>query len=201
MLTAPGIYGALMSTRFAGPFPFGGISYDLLAQGVSSALIAWGVGQPQNLALTGLATGVSGAGTIFMLASKIVLPVNVGVVQAGLTGAGMAGPLAGSLAVAMATGLSQAFTSFGQYQGVSAGVAMGTDISKVTVANTATLVGILTSTLAAVLGAGPALPMMATGLGVGITGLLLLATGSAAVTGVPTVPPAAVTGVTTSVVM
>lgn len=201
MLTAPVIYGALMSARFSGPFPFGGISYDLLAQGIAAALSSWGVSQPQNLALTGVATGVSGAGTIVMLASKIVLPVNVGVVQAGLTGAGMVGPLSGSLAAAVAVGLSQAFTMAGQYQGVSAGVAVGTDVSKVVVANTATLIGILNSTLAAICGPGPALPMMATGLGTGISGLLLLATGTAAVTGIPTVPPVAITGATISVVM
>jgi hypothetical protein len=201
MLTPLTIYGALMSASASGPFAFAGVAYERLAQGLASALFSWGINQPQNLALTGLVTGTTGAGTILPFGSKITLVANPAAVQAGLTGAGMAGPLAGSLAVVVASGLAQAFTSSGQYQGVSATVAVGTDVSKVTVANTASLVGILNSTLAATCGSGPALPMMASGLGVGITNLLLLATGTAAVTGVPTVPPAVATGATTAVVV
>ena len=121
--------------------------------------------------------------------------------QSALAGAGMVGPLSQSLAVVVTLGISQAFSTSGQYAGVSPTVAVGADISKVTVANGPSLIGILNANLSAVLGPGPALGFMTTGLGMGIASLLLQGTGAGPVTGTPVVPPVASGGVTNSVVV
>ena len=200
-LSPPVIQGALLSARASAPFPFAGTNFDKLALGIGLAVSQWGLGQPQNLALLGAATGISGAGAIIPATSKLVVPPTVGLIQGALAGAGMVGQLAQSLAVVVAMGISQAFSVSGQYVGVSSSVGTGSDVSKVTVANAGTLIGILNANLSAVLGPGPALGNMAAGLGNGIPLLLLQGTGAAAVTGSPTIPPLPAGGVTNSVVV
>ena len=199
-LTPTGVYSALLSTRLAGAFPFGGVTYDKLAQGVAQGICQWGVSNPANLKLTGIATGSAGAGKILAAASKIVV-VSSGAVAAALKGAGMNGPLSQSLGTAVETGIVQAFSTQAQYSGTSPTVAVGADVAKVSVANGPSLVGMLKQTLAASMGVGPAYGMMATGLGIGIAALLLTGTGTGTVTGTPVVPAAPATGTTTSVVI
>jgi len=199
-LTPTGVYNALVANRLAGVFPFGGVAYDKLALGLALGVCQWGVNNPANLALKGVATGSAGVGKILPAASKIVL-VSSGAVTAGLQGAGMVGPLSQALGTAVEAGLSQAFSSLAQYNGQSPTVAVGTDTSKVSVANAASLVGILNQTMGAVMGTGPAYGMMTAGLGNGVAALLLTGTGSGAVTGTPVVPAAPATGTTTSVVI
>jgi len=202
MALNPGIlYSSLSLARTSGIHSFGGVNYDRMALGVANGVSQWGIMQPQNLGLTGLATGVSGGGAVNPVASKVIVPPNPGLVQAGLAGAGMVGPLAQSLALAISTGISTAFNASAQYVGPAAGVGVGADVSKITVANSASLVGMLMQTLTATLGPGPALSMMATGLGIGIASLLLQGTGAGAVVGVPTVPPVPMSGPTVCVVV
>ena len=195
-LTVPVIVANLNATRAAGGFPFLGINFDRLALGVALAITQWGVSQPQNLALGGLATGSLGTGVVL---GQVIVPPNIAAMQAGLTSAGMVGPLSVSLAVVMALGLSQAFSTSAQYTGPSGLVGIGADVSKIVVANTGTLVPIMQASLVAQLGPGPASPMMSSGLSIGTTNLLLLGTGAGAITGQPTGGPG--TGLTTSVVM
>jgi len=200
-LTPPVIQNALLSVRAAAPHPFNGINYDKLALGIGLAVSQWGVSQPQNLALVGAATGLGGPGVILPATAKLLVPPNPGILLGALVGAGMAGPLSQSLAVVVSLGVSQAFSTSGQYSGISPTVASGADVSKITTANPATLIGILNANLSAVLGVGPALGLMTTGLGNGIASLLLQGTGAGAVTGVPVVPTFPAGGVTNSVVV
>lgn len=201
-LNAGVILGFLNANRATGSFPFNGSNYDRLASGVSFGVAQWGIGQFYNLGLVGTASGLAGAGTILPPTTKIIVPPNPGIVLTALRGAGMNGPLADSLAVVMSTGISQAFTSAAQYTGPAVGVAIGADVSRITVANSATLISTLRGTLSGTLGTGPALDMMAIGLGNGISGLLLQGTGVGQVTGTPTTPPAPGSGPTpTSIVV
>src|ERR1017187_7045693 len=62
-LAPPVVFAALQATRATGPSSFLGPAYDQLILAVSNAISAWAVGQPSNLALTGMATGISGVGT------------------------------------------------------------------------------------------------------------------------------------------
>jgi hypothetical protein len=199
-LTPTGVYSALASNRMAGVFPFGGLAYDKLALGLAMGICQWGISNPVNLQLTGVATGSAGPGKIQAAASKIVV-VSAGVVTPALMGAGLNGPLAQALGTAVEAGVAQAFSTQARYSGTSPLVAVGADVAKVSVANGPVLVGILKQTLAAVMGVGPAYGMMATGLGIGVAALLLTGTGSGTVTGTPVVPAAPATGATTSVVI
>jgi hypothetical protein len=78
-------------------------------------------------------------------------------------------------------------------------VGAGSDSSKISIANAASLIGILNGVLSSVMGAGPAIGMLSTGLGNGIAALLLQGTGSGAITGGGS--PYAASGVTTAVVV
>lgn len=198
-LTIPSLYESLLQSRTAGGFPFNGAPYDSFALGLATGVVQWGVGQPYNLALIGVATGTAGAGTIATPTSKLIVPPAVGVVVAALSGAGMQGQLSLALATAVTMGISQGFNFYGQYSGVATGVGVGSDISKIVVANAPTLVGILESTLRASLGSGLATSLMTQGLGNGIASLLLLGTGIAPVTGVAAGSPTS--GATNSVVV
>ena len=200
-LTPNFIQVSILANRAAAPFPFLGILFDQLALGVGIGITTWAISQPQNLALSGVATGVAGAGSIVFAASKLLVPPTVAAVSAGLAGAGMVGPASPALATIMALGVSQAFTTYAQYFGVVAGVSNGLDVSKITVANPATLTAALQASLTGTMGAGPALSQLVAGLGVGLANLLLLGTGQATVAGIPTYPPVPATTSTFSVVV
>jgi hypothetical protein len=199
-LTPTGIYSGLASARASGTFAFGGVPFDQLAQGLASGICTWGISQPQNLALVGAATGTAGAGAILPVTTKLIVPPNMPAMLAGLSGAVLVGPLGLSLATVVTTGLATVFTAQAQYMGTAAGVGVGADISKILVANSASLAAILMGTLGPALGGGgPALPMFASGLAAGISALLLGGTGTGSVTGSPSTAPGA--GVTNSVVV
>jgi len=190
-LTPGSLQGALVGSRGM----FNGPAADKLIAGIASGVASWAVGQPGNVALTGVATGTAGTGTIVPAATKIVVTPNPGVITGALAGAGVTGPLAAALATMVAVGVSTAFTSSAQYSGTSAGVGVGQDVSVITVANPGTLTGLL----AGLIGTGPSAPSIAAGLGSGIATMLLGGTGTGTVTGTPA--PAAATGATTSMVV
>jgi len=182
-----------------------GFSYaNRLWYGIGLGVWTWAVANPMNLALTGMATGTAGGGVILPVTASINLPpilIAIPIMRAALAGAGINGVTANGLAVSVATGICKAFS---QHAGYTAPVALGSgkDFSKITVVNVATLIPILMSTIAGILlGAGPALPMLAVGLSVGIGGILLLGTGSATVVGAPAVPPLPLTVPTFSMVV
>jgi hypothetical protein len=198
-LTPPTLYSAFAANRASGGFAFNGQLFDLFALGLSNALSSWAVGQPQNLALSGIATGLLGGGSV---TGKLIVPPSIPLMLGALTGAGVSGQLAPSLATVVALGISQAFNTSGQYSGIVIGVGTGVDSSKIIVANTGTLVPLLIANLAGSMGGqGQALPQICAGLGAGITALLMQGTGIGAVAGVPTFPPIPGTGASNSVVI
>jgi len=188
-----------MTNLASGGFSFAGVNFARLALGVANGVCAWGLNQPANLALIGAATGTIGSGIINPATTKLIVPPATGVLSGAMAGAGLVGPLGQSLAVVTALAISQSFSSSGQYYGMSGSVGIGADVSKVSVSNPATLIAALTAALTAALGPGPAMPMMATGLGNGIAALLALGTGTGSVNGVPGPSPGA--GSTLSVVV
>lgn len=198
-LTPQILYADLAATRAAGGFPFTGFSFDQMAWAVAFSVASWGVGQKFNLGLTGIATGTAGGGAVNPLVSRLVVPPNPGVVIGSLASAGMVGALGVSLGTVVGLAIPKTFSTVGQYSGVSLGVGVGADVSKITTANAATLIPILSANLASFLGPGPASPMMAVGLGNGIALLLLAGTGSGSVVGPPSISPGG--GSTQSVVV
>lgn len=199
-LSPPGIYSALSASRTAGVFPFRGVSFDQLAQGIANGVFIWGVGNPANLALQGVSMGTGGTGTILPVSTALLVPNATGAVLGAFLAAGMNGPLGQSLAPVVSTGISSVFSTLGRYSGVSAGVGAGADISKVVISNPVTLTTSLMSALSASFGGGgPALSIFASGLGNGIAALLLGGTGTGTVTGPAS--PTAMVGLTNSVVI
>lgn len=196
MLNPTFIYQTLAANRTI----FNGPNFEPFALGLSTGVCAWAIGQPQNLALSGLATGVTGVGAVVPVTTRLTVPPTVSIIQSSLIGAGAAGPVSTNLAIVVTLGVSQAFSIYGQYSGLSPSVGAGVDVSKVVIANSLTLIGILQQSFS-VLGFGPSLKMLSVGLGTGIANLLLSGTGIGTVIGTPTVPPVPTVGVTASVVL
>jgi hypothetical protein len=185
-------YSAFQANRLSGPFPLLGLTFESFSLGLSQALSLWMVGQPQNLALQGVATGTAGSGTILAPTTRLVLAPNPALIQTSLSSAGVNGPVALSISSCVALGLSQAITSLGQYQGVSPTVGVGLDTSLVSVNNPLTLIPILQS----LLGVGPSSALLSSGLSFGISSMLQTMTGLGSITG-PTSPIAS-TGISIS---
>lgn len=196
MAVTPGvIYSALIANRASGIHPLLGPNFETLALAIGNSVAAWAVGQPLNVALAGVAAGASGGGTIAPPTTRIVVPPTVSIMLGALSGAGFNGPMMPSLATVVTLGISQAFTTSGQYAGTVTGVGSGQDVSKVVVSNPSTLIPLLLP----LIGTGPAAPQLATGLANGIAGLLLQGTGTGTVVGSSS-PPAA-SGVSVSVII
>jgi hypothetical protein len=200
-LVPPAFLEILLASRLVAVNGFAGAAYDQLCLGVANGVCAWAVGQPDNVALEGLAIGAAGVGAVIPVGSIFTVPPAVPVMMDALVGAGMLGPLAASLATSMTAGISDAFSTLAWYVGISSAVGVGADVSKVTVANAATLIAMLETTLPAAGVVGAGLHQMTIGLGVGIAGLVALGEGSAPVVGVPIIPPAPSTGPTNSVLL
>lgn len=198
-LTPAGVYAALASARAAGPLPFTGIQFDRLLTGIAQGITLWAVSNPANVLLQGIATGTVGSGQILPATTRILVPSNVSVVRGALSGAGLNGPLSSSLAAVISVGVSSAFSTLATYSGTVAGVGAGTDASKITVANAATLAPLLIASIGGASGVGPALPLLTTGLSNAVSGLLLGGTGTGIVTGGTGSAPAS--GASTSVVL
>lgn len=200
-LIPPLVFAALMNNRNGAANSFSGPAFPQLALGLANGLCLWAVGQPQNLALAGVASGSAGGGAIVVPSSKVTVTSSPSTLLTAFAGVGLLGPLGQSLAEVVSLGVSEAFTQHAQYSGVSVGVAVGQDVSKVVVANGPSLAGILRETLAGAGVAGAASNQLALALGNGIAALLLTGGGTATVTGTPVVPPAPGAGKTDSVVI
>lgn len=190
MALNPGlIQASFMTMRTSAIHSLLGIDYDRFAQGMGLAVFQWAVGQPQNLALLGTATGTLGTGIIAAPTTRLIVPPNPGLIKVALMGAGVNGATSSSLSLVVSSSISQVFSTYGQYMGSSGAVGVGASVAKVTVANAATLTGILRGTLLPIVGKGPVVNFLSIGLGNGIAGMLMTGTGFGAVTGTPSVPP------------
>ena len=183
--------------RAAAPFP-GGPTFDILCQAIAIATTTW---LPTGVNLVGVSTGVVGAGTatgaLFFAGTPAIV---LGAIGTTLTGVN-APLLATTLSVGLTTGLAGL-----TYLGVSAGVGLGTDLSRVVVANPVTLAqtlrGVHTGLCAAGGGTGAVVPGFYEALAGAIVGVMLTG-GTLPPTGVvaPTSPlgPSSSVGVSTSV--
>lgn len=155
-------------------------SFPNIAQGISNAITAW-ISNPVNVQVQGSTTGTAGAGTV---AGKMFFPLPGGpIIIGGLTQAGVTGTTAAGVGSAIGSGLTQALNTGAQYQGTSAGVGTGSDVSKVARANSATLQPLLISNLAGAQVKGVTATQFAAGLAIGIANLVLTGTGTGGVTG------------------
>ena len=162
------------SIRAAATFP-GGLTWIPLTEAIGAGVVLWATSNPVNLALTGVTTGTLGAG---VASGSITVPANVGAVTGAFTSAGIVGPTSGLLATAIAVGVSTSFTASATYTGPSVGVSSGTDLSRISVANPATLIASLSSTFGSTFSSlggfagAPTQTQLATAIGNGIALLL-----------------------------
>jgi hypothetical protein len=161
------------------------------ATAIGIAVNTWAI-VPANVVLVGSVNGTIGAGAVTgkFLMSPAPTPVNGAVAAAGLVG-----PLAQQIATAVGVGIGVSFNGAAAYVGTSTG-AIGVDISKVTFANPATLIALLTSNFAAQGIVGPLSSQLAVGLGNGIAAMVLTGGGTGVAAGAPGPSPG--TGVTRS---
>lgn len=155
------------------------------------AIFTWAT-IPSNLVVQGVTTGAAGAGAVLgtINVPPVPLPVN-----AAFAGAGILGPSGQQMARGIGVGVALAFTANAQYIGASAGVGSGTDVSKITVANPATLTAAVLAAAPAVGFAGANLAQIAAAVGTGVSALLLTGTGVGGVAGPAGPAPAAGTSV------
>lgn len=183
-LTPPGIQAALESQRLSAPLPMGGPTFSLVALALSQALVT-AVNTPGLILTTGVANGTLGVGAVLPTTSVILLPPNPVFLTSGLTSAGVVGPTAVPLAVAITNGLALAFSA-AQYTAPSPLVAVGTDVSRI-VTTPPQLLSVLQPIFGSIVGVGPTSQFLATGLSVGLASLLASATLSGIVS--PVSPP------------
>lgn len=194
MLTVTGAEQALLAAmRSARPYPLVGPASAVSARALAEALVAWGVRNPLNLLLQGTSTGAAGAGTINPLTSRIVVAPNDSGCLAALTST-LRGPTGPSFASALSLWVSVLFSSQAQYQGSSAGVGVGTDLSAFRVVNQSALESELAKRLK-----GPGGSLYAKGIAAGICVCVRGAVATAQVTGGGAGAPS--TGTTVSVVV
>jgi hypothetical protein len=200
-LSINGIIEQILVHRQAGAKGFKGMSFPQMAQGVGAGVFAWAINNPSNLGLIGVVSGAMGPGTVPAPTTRLVVPANTSIVLAALRGVGLNGQLWTSLGTTMALGVSHALTLYGQYLGISPSVAIGVDSSTITTANGGSLISSLRGTLQGYLGSGVLISSLATGLGLGLSGMILGSSGVGTVTGSPVPPGFVTTGTTISVVV
>lgn len=123
-----------LALQAAGP-EFLGPTFGPLSIAIGQAVHTWAI-LPTNLALTGVTTGTAGSG---LATGLVTVPPNPLLAASMFTANGVVGPTGVSLARAIGIGIPAAFTAGAQYAGLSVGVSSGTDLSKISVVNPATL--------------------------------------------------------------
>jgi len=168
-------------------------SQDLprIASAVGKSVPSW-IPLPTNVLVKGSTVGVAGAGSVN---GKLFFAGGTALVIAGLQQAGINGQSAAGLGTAVGSGLATVLNSAAQYSGISAGVGVGGDVSKISLSNSATLIGILLANLQASGVNGQMAPRVAQGLGIGIADMVQTGFGFGGVTGSPSPVPATGTSI------
>jgi len=191
-LTIPSLTGAIIAVAQA-QFPGSQVT-PKLAQAVSQSVISW-ISVPTNVTVQGVTAGTAGAGSVN---GKLTFSGPASLVSSGLTQAGVTGPTAPPIGGSVGRGLLATLNSSAQYTGASAGVAVGTDVSKVSNANAAALIPLLVANLGSQSIGGTSATQLAAGLGRGIADVVKTGTGFGGVVGVPS--PTGAVGTSVSVV-
>lgn len=165
-----------------------------LATAVARSILSW-VSVPANVTVQGVTAGTVGVGTVN---GKMTFSGAPNLVSAALAQAGVVGPTSPGQGLAIGSGVLAVLNSSAQYAGTSAAVGTGSDISKTSNANPATLIPILIGNLGSQQVAGSNQPRFATGIANGIANLLLTGTGLGGVVGIAS--PIGATGTSVSVV-
>lgn len=168
----------------------GSANLPRIATAVGNAVPAW-LPIPTNVLTQGVTAGTVGVGTTN---GKMTF-VASGQLTASFSAAGLTGPSFAGLAVAVETGTASTLNASAQFSGTSAAVGVGTDTTKVTLSNSATLIALMLSSLSSAGVLGPTLSQLGTALGNGISALVQTGFGFGAVAGATGPIPAAGTSI------
>lgn len=178
-----------------GAYPHqGSKTFPSLASAVGLAVTQW-VRVPTFVLMRGTSAGLLGSGTV---TGKVLLKAS-GLVAPALISVGIEASQAQEIGGAIEQGIASSFTGTAQYQGTSTSVGSGTDTSNVVLALAPPLVALLQAQLAGLGIQGPLAPLMARGLGSGISSLIQTARGVGGVVGVSSGLPGS--GVSVSVLI
>lgn len=191
---APNVTNAIL---VAGAANLNGPVWAQIAAAVGLSVEQWV--RAGGITLTGVTTGTVGGGTV--IGTSLFFPPQPLPVNAATAAIGILGSTGQFAAAAIGIGVANALNASAGYAGVSIGVGAGTDVSKVTFANPATLTNLLVANLNAVGVGGPVALQFAGGVGSGLAALALTGTSPVPgiVTGIPS--PSAAWGSSTSKVV
>lgn len=168
----------------------GSVNLPKIATAIGNAVPSW-LPIPTNVLTQGVTAGTAGAGTT---QGKMIF-VASGQVTAAFSAAGLTGQAFSGLATAVENGTSSTLNASAQYSGTSAGVGAGTDTTKISLSNAATLIALMLSNLASVGITGPTQAQLGTALGNGISTLVQTGFGFGGVAGAGSPVPASGTSV------
>lgn len=157
-----------------------------IAPAVGRSMLAW-LPLFVNVLAQGTTIGLAGAGSVNGKMFFVPNGATIGTLQA----AGINGVNATGIGTSVENGVALVLNLKAQYTGVSIGVGVGVDASKISYANSATLIGILIPNLQAAGINGPLAAQLGTGLGNGLATLVATGFGFGGVAGSPSIVPAA----------
>lgn len=165
-----------------------------VATAVARSILSW-ISVPTNVTVQGVTAGSAGVGAVN---GKMLFSGPPNLLSIALQQVGVVGPTSAGVGLVIGSGVASTLNSSAQYAGTSAAVGVGSDTSKVSNANPATLVPILVANLSGQQVAGISATRFATGLAQGISNLVLTGTGLGGVTG--SASPSGAAGTSISVV-
>ena len=167
-----------------------GINSNLLATAIGTTIGAW-ANIPTNITLNGVTAGTMGAG---LVSGKMTVAPNTGFYISSFNAFTLNGLNHSGLGNALSTSISLAFST-ALYSGFSAGVGVGSDTSKVTVVNGATLRTFLIGGLSAFSFNGINVSNLCSAISQGVSKQLLTGFGNGVVAGPPLPLPSSGTSV------
>ncbi len=187
----PLVAQAITSAILAANPSLTGTTWYQITTAIGTAVQTWAV-IPTNVVIIGSVTGAVGGGAVMgkFLMSPAPLPVSSAVAAAGLLGV-QASPVAQAVGIGIAT----SFNSSAQYVGTATG-AIGADVSKVAFSNAVTLISLINANFTSQNITGALASQLATGLGNGVSTMIL--TGFGTGTAVGAAGPSPGTGVSRS---
>lgn len=165
--------------RLAAP-KLSGPDWIKLSSSLGKAMYGWIV-NPANVQLQGVTTGIVGGGSV--PTGKVLVAPLVPAVMGTFVGSKLVGVDSVKIAKATAMGTANAINMAGEYYGASAGVGVGSDISKVIVANPKTLQAMLQGVFGASILTGADCIKLAKGVSLGVSSILMTGGGVGGVVG------------------
>ena len=168
-----------------------GVNSTVLATAIGTAIGTWSK-IPSSITLVGATSGTAGVGAV---SGKLTLAPNPTFYESAFVSVGLVGLTKTPLCVALSNAVATTFST-ALYMGVSSGVGLGADTTKVVFVDGASLVSILNSTFASYAIVGVNSSVLASAISIGVVAHLATCFGTGAVSGPPS--PSVAIGISNS---